>query len=416
MTKEMILKRKDEIKELLEDETQTVNLEEIEKEIGELDKQLDELVLEAEKEVAEEVKEEEVIETPAEVQEVQEPTVEEVIEEKRKIIEKLNTKSVMFHELEREEKSMNYTVESPEYRTAWAKTLMRKELNEVEKRALGDAVTTTATDFVASAAEVNGINNGGLFIPTSVRNDILKRIEESSPFYRDIKKLAVAGNIDLPFVKASDDAAWYAELTDTKNEGIEFAKLSLTGHELAKNVIVTWKLEAMAVEDFINFLVDEIASKMGKALVNGVLYGTGANQPIGALHGLQAQSGDTVIEGIFAAYESLVGENRIGAKAYISTGANLDLVSYKDGNDNFPFLQGIASTKLLSIEVDPYLTNNDILVGNPANYVFNTVQPMTVVRDSNVIGRKTTYGAYGVFDGKPKTGAFAKGSYTIVSA
>ena len=49
MTKEMILKRKEEIKELLEDETQTVNLEEIEKEIGELDKQLDELVLEAKK-------------------------------------------------------------------------------------------------------------------------------------------------------------------------------------------------------------------------------------------------------------------------------------------------------------------------------------------------------------------------------
>ena len=50
--------------------------------------------------------------------------------------------------LEREEKSMNYTVESPEYKTAWAKTLMRKELNEVEKRALGDAVTTTATTLL----------------------------------------------------------------------------------------------------------------------------------------------------------------------------------------------------------------------------------------------------------------------------
>ena len=406
MTKAEISKRKEEIRELLEDETKVVNLEEIEKEIEELDN----------KELVEEVVEEEVVEETVEEEVKQEETAEEVIEEKRKIIEKLNTKSVMFKEIEREEKSMNYTVESPEYKTAWAKTLMRKELNEVEKKALGDAVTTTATTYVAATAEVNGINNGGLFIPTSVRNDILRKIEESSPFYRDIKKLAVAGNIDLPFAKASDDAAWYVEASATLNEGIEFAKLSLTGHELAKNVVVTWKLEAMAVEDFISFIVDEIASKMGKALVNAVLYGTGSDQPTGALNGLQAQNGASVIEGIFAAYESLVGENRIGAKAYISTSANLDLVSYKDGNDNFPYLQGLASTKLMSIEVDPYLTNNDILVGNPANYIFNTVSPITVARETSVVGRKTTYASYGVFDGKPKTGAFAKGSYTVVSA
>lgn len=406
MTKAEISKRKEEIRELLEDETKVVNLEKIEKEIEELDN----------KELVEEVVEEEVVEETVEEEVKQEETAEEVIEEKRKIIEKLNTKSVAFKEIEREEKSMNYTVDSPEYKTAWAKTLMRKELNEVEKRAVGDAVTTTATTYVAATSEFNGINNGGLFIPTSVRNDILRKIEESSPFYRDIKKLAVAGNIDLPFAKASDDAAWYVESSATLNEGIEFAKLSLTGHELAKNVVVTWKLEAMAVEDFIAFIVDEIASKMGKALVNAVLYGTGSDQPTGALHGLQAQNGDSVIEGIFAAYESLVGENRIGAKAYISTGANLDLVSYKDGNDNFPYLQGLASTKLMSIEVDPYLTNNDILVGNPANYIFNTVSPITVARETSVVGRKTTYASYGVFDGKPKTGAFAKGSYTVQSA
>jgi hypothetical protein len=52
-----------------------------------------------------------------------------------------------------------------------------------------------------------------------------------------------------------------------------------------------------------------------------------------------------------------------------------------------------------------------MIVGNPANYILNAVEDVTVVRESHVVGRKTTYGAYGIFDGKPRTGAFAKGSY-----
>ena len=34
---------------------------------------------------------------------------------------------------------------SPEYRSAWAKTLMRRSLSEIEQRALDTAMTTTAT-------------------------------------------------------------------------------------------------------------------------------------------------------------------------------------------------------------------------------------------------------------------------------
>ena len=44
-----------------------------------------------------------------------------------------------------------FTTKSPEYRSAWAKTLMGVKLDEVEERAIGDAIGTTATTFVASA-------------------------------------------------------------------------------------------------------------------------------------------------------------------------------------------------------------------------------------------------------------------------
>ena len=316
----------------------------------------------------------------------------------------LDTKELKVIKEEKEmEEKRKFTIADKEYRSAWAKKLMGlkdEKFTEDEKRALGDAVTTTATTFVASTESVQGINNGGLFIPTSVREDLMEIIEKNSPIFRDVRKLQVAGNIDLPYLFDSDDAEWYVELTDTKNEGQEYRSLQLTGWELAKDIVITWKLEAMAVESFISFLLEELANKMGKALINAVIYGDGVNKPTGITKGLTAvKTGATPIDNIINTYETLSDDARIGAKAYVSTSVKVKMISYKDENGNYPFLQGINGTDLFSIETDPYLKNNDVVVGNCRNYILNEVAPMSVAKESTVKGRKTTYGGYGIYDG-----------------
>lgn len=309
-----------------------------------------------------------------------------------------------------------FTIASPEYRSAWAKKLMGladEKFTENEKRALGDAITTTAVTFVEPTASVQGINNGGLFIPTTVREELLEIITKQSPIFRDVRKLQVAGNIDLPYLFESDDAEWYAELTDTKNEGQEYKNLQLTGWELAKDIVITWKLEEMAVESFISFILEELANKMGKALVNAIIYGDGSSKPTGITKGLTAiKIGDTAVDTIIETYKSVDEDARIGAKAYISTNVNIAIVGYKDVNGNYPFLQGISATNLVSIEQDPYLKNNDIIVGNCRNYILNEVTPVRVDKEKTLKGRKTTYGGYAVYDGKAKPGAFGYGQYT----
>ena len=315
-----------------------------------------------------------------------------------------------------EKRTLEQVLKSPEYRTAWAKKLMKlpdSRFTEEEKRALGDAITTTDTTFVQSAAETQGINNGGLFIPTTVRNELLEIITKQSPIYRDVRKLQVAGNIDLPYLFEADDSEWYAELTETKNEGQEYRNLQLTGWELAKDIVITWKLEEMAVDSFINFILEELANKMGKALVNAIIYGDGNNKPTGITKDLTpVKDGETPIDNIIETYKTLSDDDRIGAKAYISSSVNIEIVGYKDANGNYPFLQGISATNLVSIEQDPYLKNNDILVGNCRNYILNEVTPVRVERERTVKGRKVTYGGYAIYDGKPKPNAFAYGQYT----
>ena len=121
--------------------------------------------------------------------------------------------------------------------------------------------------------------NFGLLIPESLRLDLLKLAEQISPIYRDITKLNVDGNIDLPYLFAADDAEWTAEASSTKNEGQEYRDLKLTGHELAKDIEITWKAEAMTVDGFMSFLLTELNKKMNMATIKGVIYGDGSGKP-----------------------------------------------------------------------------------------------------------------------------------------
>lgn len=338
---------------------------------------------------------------------------EDALAEKRKLAKdgKLEGKEIEENEMT----ERIYTIASPEYTNVWAKRMMGLPLT-VEERAVGDAVSTTATTFVAADGGHVGVNNAGLLIPEQIQLDMLKIWEDESPFFRDIKKLAVAGNISLPYLYAGDDAAWVVEGTDTKHEGQEFREITLTGHELAKAVVITWKVEKMAVSAFIPFITGELAAKMGKAIMTSQFYGDGSGEPTGALYGLSATTGADPIAAIVAAYKALSDDMRKGAKVYISTDIEADIIGQVDLNGNYPFLAGLPRVSNLTVEVDPFLAAADIAVGNPQNYIWNFVEPVSIDSEKTVIGRKSTYAAYAIADGKPYPGAFTKGGVAEVSA
>ena len=164
----------------------------------------------------------------------------------------------------------------------------------------------------------------------------------------------------------------------------------------------------MAVESFIKFIIDELFNKMGKAIINAVIYGDGQNKPTGITNGLTpVTTGSNTIERVINAYGALSEDARIGAKVYISSSANLDLISYKDDNGNYPYLSGIPAVSGFSVEVDPYLKNKDIVSGNMRYYILNEVVSPRLDKERTVKGRKVIYGGYAIYDGKGKPGYFA---------
>ena len=393
MTIQEIEERKKELAGLIQDAKSMEELEELRKQVDEINNEI------PEEEEKEEIK----------AEEPKAPTCS--CNEERDLIRVGQEEIIPIGNI-KEERKMSNSKYSAETR-AWAKQCLgRNDFDEEEKRALGDAVTTTATTFTASTANVQGVNNGGLFIPKEVRMELMEQVDEMSPFFRDIRKLAVNGNVDLPYLFNGDDANWYAELTCTVNEGNEYRNLQLTGWELAKDVVLTWKVEDMSVDSFVTFVIDELVHKMGTALINAVIYGSGSNQPTGAIYGLTAvTTGDTPIDVIVNAYKTLTEAMRRGAKVYVSTAVKIAMIGYKDENGNYPFLQGINGTDLFSIETEPFLQNNDIIIGNPRRYILNEVTPLRVDWERTVKCRRTRYGAYGIYDGKPQPGAFVKAQY-----
>lgn len=303
-----------------------------------------------------------------------------------------------------------FTTASPEYRSAWAKTLMGVKLEETEERALGDAIGTTSTTFVEATSNANGINNLGLLIPDSVRLDWLKIAEKASPIYRDIRKMNVPGNVDFPYLFGADDAEWYAETTTTKNEGQEYKNIKLTGHELAKAIEITWKAEAMTVEGFISFLLDELNEKMNKALINAVIYGDGSAKPTGITNGLTAKENANAIDLIKECLGDLSVENRVGAKVYVASDVADNIAFYKDENGNYPYLvAGLGRAGGATIEADPFLAAGDIVVGNAQNYILNFNEGLRVDKEVKVQPRRVIYGGYLIADGNKKPGAFVYG-------
>ena len=377
--------------------------------------------------------EEELQERMKQIEEDKEETAEEVtekIEEKSGEISKEEERKLIAdtQELEQRNKDVSkltkiggnekmeekrFTTASPEYRSAWAKTLMGVKLDEIEERAIGDAIGTTATTFVEADASHNGINNLGLLIPDSLKLDWLKIAEKASPIYRDIRKLNIPGNVDFPYLFGADDAEWYAETTTTKNEGQEYKNIKLTGHELAKAIEITWKAEAMTVEGFIAFLLDELNEKMNKAIINAVIYGDGSGKPTGITNGLTAKTDTNAIDLIKACLGDLSTENRVGAKVYVASNVSDDIAFYKDENGNYPYLvNGLGRAGGIIIEEDPNLTAGDIVVGNAQNYILNFSKGLQVDKEIKVQPRRVIYGGYLIADGNKKPSSFVYGKVT----
>lgn len=328
-----------------------------------------------------------------------------------------NNKSVQTVAKPAEEKRMTReeALASKEYRSYWAKTLMcRNDFTEAEKRAAGVALTTTATTYVEASASADGVNNGGLFIPTDVNMALMTALSEISPIFRDMAKTDVPGLIKFPYKVSATKAEIQKEGVPNNDGQIEWAELTLTAYEVSETIRVSWKLEKMAVDSFITYITTELVEQCRLAFIEHGIYGTGSNDVTGLVVGAveTTYTAGEELEGIATLIAALPREYRVGAKLYISESVSLAIAFAKDPEGRYLHnpINGtaISSIAKYTVEVDPHLKDGDIVFGNLGrNYRFNTNEPVSITKDVSGKARINDYTAYAIIGGAPVPGRIA---------
>ena len=188
---------------------------------------------------------------------------------------KLAQEKVSAENEKNQNRSIEKIMENVNIRQAFAKYVLRESthrqdivLNDAELRALGVASTTTSETFVAPSASVDGVNNGGIFIPQEVMLDILREQELESPIYRDIVTTAIAGKVKFPYRVSKSGAKVKAELSPTENESVKWDILDGATGNYTDSIVITFEEEAMAIAEFTDYLISLISESMRELLIN----------------------------------------------------------------------------------------------------------------------------------------------------
>lgn len=303
------------------------------------------------------------------------------------------------------------------YQNAFAKHMMNQKLDGQELEVFNN-VNGMSNAYTHTTA------NTGVLIPETVVAGIWKRAEEMYPLFADVRKYAVNGTMKIAKHTSIDagDAAWYTEGTPTEEEQNSFGELILGGHELAKNVKVSWKLEAMAVSEFLPYIQNELGERFGVALGTAVAQGSGVNQPLGIETALLAESNTPQVVsydpdnattpvplsyGIITSAVGKIHSSYLNGAAIYANNATIwsELANLLDEQGRPLFIPDVTSGGVgrmfgMVVKPDAGLSNGSILVGNAnRGYVFNTNEAMRMASQFDVVNRTTIYSAYGVYDG-----------------
>lgn len=150
------------------------------------------------------------------------------------------------------------------YRTAFIKRLMGKELTEVEQRAF--------TSAVGSAAAV---------IPEYTENLIVTKLKEIAPLMDEITLLQIAGSVKFAVEGSVADAAVHTENATITPATDTLVSVTLAGYEIVKLVRISATVKTMSVNAFETWLAEMLAEKIAEVIENQIINGSGTNEPAG---------------------------------------------------------------------------------------------------------------------------------------
>ena len=281
------------------------------------------------------------------------------------------------HEEENNMENRTFTLESEEYRSAFLRHLRGEDMSEVETRAFTFLTSNTAAP-----------------LPTVMQNRIIDLIGEAHPIVADVYTMNSNTAITIPVAKSITADAGATEEGGASNElEIKFEDINLSGDDYTANVKLSYKMVRMAIPAFEDYLVAQIAARLGSKLAAAIV----ANIKAGIA------DENTVASGVnYANLCAGFGElKRVGTVVVYGTrkGVYNKLVGMVDGNKRPIFQSSInagAAGALLgaTIKFEDAIGDTELLIGDPSKYLQNVVAPIIIEQAKDLDTHKVVYSGY----------------------
>lgn len=154
---------------------------------------------------------------------------------------------------------------------------------EKEERALNEekAFESYIRGTVLNERETNltpASNSGGVLIPTTIANRIIKKVYDICPILDKSTKYNVKGKLELPYYDESTQSitvAWATEFQELESNVGKFTNITLTGYLAGALSLISRSLINNAQFDIVAFVVDRMAYDISRFIENALLNGSG---------------------------------------------------------------------------------------------------------------------------------------------
>ena len=293
------------------------------------------------------------------------------------------------------EEKKSYGPDSPEYRSAWLKTMAVRDGVHL----LGELTAEERTTYTHTTA------NTGAVVPTVTMNRIIELVESNYPIYNDSNKSTMTQGFEIPrhAAIAAGDAAATNEGAANNDEQDTFNYLPLAGVEIKKHVVISRKMKWQSIDAFEDWIVGHIAERIGVAKEARILA-----QLVDATYGIANANIATGVEATDANIRAKLGLVRgTGAKVLYANAYTIwnILAGINDGAGNKAFIpspQADPVTKGVvygyTVKEDNNLSDKVILAGAPSKILSNNFEDLFINRGVDPRTLEEIITGYSLFD------------------
>lgn len=333
--------------------------------------------------------------------------VDDLQEERKVLLEKAETRKNTLNKiannngkvLERnegeEEKMENKNVlETAEYRSAFFKKLLGRDLEETEARAY-------------ALAGVSGA------LPVQSSETIIKKLSQTAPMLDEITLLHVPGSVKFAIEGTKTDGATHAENATITADGDTLVTVSLAGFEVTKLIQVSDSVSKMSVDSFEAWLIDMIVEMVGNKIEDLIFNGKGTTEATGIdkitwtanKNAIQIAKGAAITaENVRALIALLPGGYDNGAKFYMTKKTLFNRIMGLQDNAKHDLVREVGGKYYIygyEVKLSDKAPADELILGNAKKYVGNLAEEVTVKTDFDINTNSNKYLGCAIFDGKP---------------